>query len=40
MRAEFKVDGAKLTGSMNDLKIEGTFENESWSSMVLTQTAK
>ena len=29
MRAEFKVDGAKLTGSMNDLKIEGTLENDS-----------
>ena len=29
MRAEFKLDGAKLTGSMNDLKIEGTLENDS-----------
>ncbi len=29
MRAEFKVDGTKLSGSMNDWKLEGTFQNDS-----------
>jgi amidase len=26
-RVEFKVDGTKLTGTLNELKLEGTFEN-------------